>query len=82
MLMAFEANHGVADMSLSEARSATTRPSQPLAWPIAGGKTRYGSPVDGEGDVQALHGIGTKIRVPRGETIFNKGTRPNMPTRS
>jgi CRP-like cAMP-binding protein len=38
-----------------------------------GGKTKFGSPVGGEEDVQALHRFGTKIRVPRGETIFNHG---------
>lgn len=60
-------------MSVLEARFATVRPSPPPAWPIAGAKMTYGSPLGSEDDVRALHGIGIKVRVPRGETIFNEG---------
>ena len=60
-------------MSLAQAVHAPAYSLQPLAWPVAGAKTKLGSSAGGEDDVQALHRFGTKIRVPRGETIFNQG---------
>jgi CRP-like cAMP-binding protein len=60
-------------MSLAQAVHVPVRSLQPLAWPVAGGKTKFGSAAGGEEDTQALHRFGTKIWVPRGETIFNQG---------
>ena len=60
-------------MSLAQAVHPPVRSLQPLVWPVAGGKAKFGSAAGGEEDTQALHRFGTKIRVPRGETIFNQG---------
>jgi CRP-like cAMP-binding protein len=60
-------------MSLSEACHPTNGFSTSLAWPIAGGKPRFGSSVGGDADVQALNRLGTKIRVPHGRMIFGEG---------
>jgi CRP-like cAMP-binding protein len=60
-------------MSLAQAVYTPVCSLQPLAWPLAGGRTKFGSTAGGEEDAQALHRLGTKIRVPRGETIFNQG---------
>jgi len=60
-------------MSLAQAVHTPGSLSQPLAWPVVGGKAKFGSPAGGEEDVQALHRFGTKIRISRGKTIFNQG---------
>jgi CRP-like cAMP-binding protein len=62
-------------MHLSPAqRTATVSPSQRLAWPVLGARRGMSGTSSGaEDDVRALQQLGTKLRVARGNTIFNEG---------
>jgi CRP-like cAMP-binding protein len=60
-------------MSLAQAGLSANSSPASLTWPAAGGIAQFRSSVREDADVQALNRLGTKIRVPRGETIFSEG---------
>ena len=62
-------------MSLVEAiRPSAARTTLPLAWPTIGGReSEPRALVGAEEDLRALAQIGAKLRIGRGQTIFNEG---------
>ena len=62
-------------MSIAEAtRPSTAHIPLSLAWPTIGGRdTECGALAGADEDLRALAQIGTKLRIGRGQTIFNEG---------